>query len=520
MPPAESLIDSWEKLGNEGWNWENLQWYFSKSYTNPAIDGATSTKLGIEPASARNDEAMGPIQTSFTGDPAHPIRKTWIDMFRERGESLVDDPFLHGSVGAFSCLSSIDSTEGQRSYSASAYYDRTVRARSNLRILTNAYVEKILFETTGQSARAVGVQFSQNGNVHTVNPAKEVILAAGAFQSPKLLELSGVGDSKLLRSHGIEVIEDLPGVGENLHDHLISSTAFEAAKDPEATDALARQEPGALAQAPQQFGAAQSGPLTSLGASTYAYLPLPAKEQDALKPLLALHRPAAGTSAEQARARAIFDITEEVLLDPKQPSAAYLTTLGQAGRPLDDTNGPRPPASSPSGPDGFTTFGVMLSHPLSRGSAHIRSADPSAAPVIDPRYLSHPLDVEVVARHAQQLRGIASSPPLRRLLANGPPPACRDLDAARDHARASLVSAWHFVGTCAMMPRGSGGVVDPELRVYGLDNVRVVDASAIPLVSAADVQATVYAFAERAADLIKERWGQSYIWFEPPTAVI
>lgn len=140
------------------------------------------------------------------------------------------------------------------------------------------------------------------------------------------------------------------------------------------------------------------------------------------------------------------------------------------------------------------------------------SINPETPPIIDPGYLSNPLDLEVIARHLLGIKDLAESPQLGELLEQ--PLKFRDpvadfqgdLDAAKKYARENLVSMWHFTGTCSMLPRERDGVVDTNLRVYGIEGLRVVDASAIPLISTANLQATVYAFAEIAADLIKEDW--------------
>lgn len=140
------------------------------------------------------------------------------------------------------------------------------------------------------------------------------------------------------------------------------------------------------------------------------------------------------------------------------------------------------------------------------------STNPEDPPIIDPGYLSNPLDLEVIARHLLGVKNLAQSPQLGKLLEQPlkfRDPATdfhEDLDSAKKYARENLISMWHFVGTCSMLPRERDGVVDSNLRVYGIEGLRLVDASAIPLVSTANVQATVYAFAERAADLIKRDW--------------
>ena len=163
---------------------------------------------------------------------------------------------------------------------------------------------------------------------------------------------------------------------------------------------------------------------------------------------------------------------------------------------------------APPPADGAKYFSVaaLLTHPLSRGSVHISSASPTAKPDIDPRYLSEALDLEILARHVLFIdSAIVQTEPLRSLLKpTSTPAALKDLDAAKDYVRRSMVGAHHPTGTCAMMPRAKGGVVDAQLRVHGCKNLRVCDASVFPISPRLNPQATVYAVAERAADLIRQ----------------
>lgn len=510
VPPAKGTIDSWETLGNEGWNWNGLRPHLSKAYTSPKVNQGTEKSLGIDGWASRNDAAEGPIQTSFSGDISHPVREAWADSFKHSGHCMPEDPFLNGSVGSFSCLATIDPVKKERSYSANAYYN-PVKGRHNLQLLTNAHVEKVLTQKTVSSTKAIGVQFKHNGNSKTVLALKDIIIAAGVIQSPKLLELSGIGNKELLDKHGIKVVEHLPGVGEGLQDHPIVYTGFKAVEDVATLDSMIRQEPEAMQQAMQEYASTQSGPLTSCGVYTYAYLPVLEHASDegqkALKSLLDRNRPAPGSSPEDSRAKAFYNVAETTLLDQKEPSGAYVTALAQITIPL-DANAEKPPAALPGR---FITIGSMLSQPLSRGSVHIRSRDPSAQPIIDPNYLSHPIDVEIMAHHILQTKKIAGLAPFNNLLQKplthrDPAADFTDLEAAKAYARRNAISMWHLGGTCAMLPKEKAGVVDMSLKVYGVNNLRVVDASAIPLISTANLQATVYAFAEKAADIIKNDW--------------
>lgn len=356
VPPHGGAIDTWETLGNTGWTWDVLKGYAAKSYSSPSVLADAEKTLAIEhwPA-ALKDQAKGPIQTSY-GNEDHPIREAWAETFRATQQQMEDNPFIQASVGSFSSLASIDPVTGERSYSASAYYE-PAKQRPNLHVVTHAHVEQILIE----AKQVKGVRYVHNGETKTAAVNKDVVLAAGVFQSPKILELSGIGNKELLQRHGIDVIEDLPGVGENLHDHLVSYTAFEADDSVETKDALVRQEPEAIGLAMQEYAATKNGPLASLGVHTYAYLPLPAEDQAAVKALL--DQTADPDDGHYTR------VIEAALLDPRQPSAAYLTALGQTNFPLDLADAA---ATNPAPSAGkYITFGVMLSQPLSRGSVHM-----------------------------------------------------------------------------------------------------------------------------------------------------
>lgn len=205
-------------MGNQRWNWDGLKTYLSKTYTNPEAGDSVVKSLGIDGWSAKNAGANGPLQTSFSGDAVHPIRQAWADTFKSNGQYMGEDPFLSNSgAGAFSNLANIDPVTKERSYSASAYYT-PIKDRNNLLVVTSAYVEKILWskDTATGVAEASGVQYTHEGKTCIANASCEVILAAGVFQSPKLLELSGIGNADVLGQNGIKVVENLPGVVRSL----------------------------------------------------------------------------------------------------------------------------------------------------------------------------------------------------------------------------------------------------------------------------------------------------------------
>ncbi|KAL8733573.1 MAG: hypothetical protein Q9166_001981 [cf. Caloplaca sp. 2 TL-2023] len=311
---------------------------------------------------------------------------------------------------------------------------------------------------------------SSNEQPKTVKARKEVILAAGVFQTPQLLELSGIGDSELLRQLGIEVVLDNKNVGENLQDHAMTGLCAEVKEDIPTGDL--RRDPPFKAKAMEMYEKDRTGPLTA-GFPSFAFLPLADWADDS--DIEARDRE--GTSYGD-----VFAVTE---------------------------------------PENYAAILVSLPHPFSAGTVHIESKDPTRLPVVDPRFMSHPLDVEVLGRHVKALDQLLAAEPFasllkaggRRLPATSPlftPEALGDeskrLDAAREHARTYIRSTSHPVGTCSMLPLEKGGVVDSRLRVYGVRGLRVVDASVFPMVPRGNIQSTVYTVAERAADFVKDEW--------------
>ncbi|OTB09511.1 putative GMC oxidoreductase [Hypoxylon sp. CI-4A] len=509
-PPTKQLIDNWASLGNEGWDWEGLGDYYAKAFTFPPVASELEKPLGIDGWPAKVELGKGPIQVSFPGNPNHPIREAWVKTFKNLGYPMPNDPWVDPSVavGGFSNLTTIDPVLKERNHSARTYY-YPVKNRENLRVLSNALVEKVLFESP---TKAVGVQYHHDAERKIASARNEVIISAGALQSPKLLELSGIGNADLLKQHNIKVISSLEGVGENLQDHLVCSLVFKVADGVETLDAIS--DPEMLGKAMQEFTTQHTGLLSSGGIKTYSYMPVMKYQSDEgrrfLKQLLDRNRHTSKEISSQAKARAsaYYEIVEKTLLNPAAPTGAYLTAIGQ------DLTSPDPATGKPSvpSPGGCISLAGILTQPLSRGSVHIKSDNPSEAPIADPQYFTNEVDVEVFAEHVAYLHTVAATPPFSELLQQPaklttPSAVFADTEAAKEFIRRRVISMWHFAGTCAMLPKEKGGVVDTNLKVYGVENLRVVDSSIVPLLPPGNLQSTVYAVAEKAADLIKAEYG-------------
>ncbi|KAI0383488.1 putative GMC oxidoreductase [Hypomontagnella monticulosa] len=496
IAPAQSEIDAWAKLGNPGWDWAGLVPSYKKSYTLiPPPDQATLDHLGIDWINDEYRGTSGPIKVSFPGIIQNPLCKAWIDAFRGLNKATNGDPFSGNSIGGYSNTATVDPETKTRSYAYSAYGVPT-RQRPNVQILTEVKVQKILLtKTPTGTVRAVGVNALVEGKTATFIPTKEVILASGVYNTPKLLELSGIGNKELLEKHGIEAQVDLPGVGENLQDHLMTGLSYEVADGVMTGDPLMRQEPEALAQAQKLYVENKVGPLTIGGMQSHAFMPTPNMME-----LLDKFPRTQGANAEY------YDIVRSILENPSSSSIAWLLFLVQTNL----HEGGKSFVGSQFLPENYASLGCVQSRPFSRGSTHISSADIDAEPTIDPRYFSHPADLEIMARNIQALD--TQLRPSKELAPFFKPDGKRnhpdafhvgDLDGAKKYVLDTATTAYHSCGSAAMLPKEKGGVVDPKLIVYGTENIRIVDASIFPLIPRGNILSSVYAVAEKAADIIK-----------------
>ncbi|KAK1564130.1 GMC oxidoreductase [Colletotrichum navitas] len=479
---TKANVEAWASLGNPGWDW-------------PTFKQATEKTYSIAPG-----EGKGPLKLSLPDNADSLWPTVWQETIRGLGFPDSCDPLSGQGVGSSITPDTVDPETKQRSYAGSAYV-QSAKSRPNLTVVTGALVEKIIFKTDSGDIVAEAVQYTKGSETKTVTARKEIVLSAGTLNSSRLLELSGVGNAELLCGLGIDVVLDNPHVGENLQNHVMVGASFEALPELDTMDGIVRQDPAAVGAAMETYGKGAGGPFSRSGTSATAQLPLPAGE-DLGQLLDKLDGPK--TSATPAFTKALETYVRSVLTSSSEPSGYYISFPGFALFGGDGHMAPPPP-----GEEKYFTIAAILAHPLSRGSSHITSASlESPAVAIDPAYLSHPVDVEILARHLQFLEKIAASEPLRSQLKAGgkrdPANALSDLEQAKEFVRQTAVGAHHFTGTCSMMPRELGGVVDEKLRVHGIRGLRVADASIVPITVRANPQATVYAIGERAAELIKE----------------
>ncbi|KAK1822979.1 hypothetical protein LTR12_002505 [Friedmanniomyces endolithicus] len=497
-------LDNFEILGNANWTWDALQPYYMKSenLTVPSAQVASALNTSwLEPAIHGMN---GPIHNGFPSEYSD-LDKAWPRAYDTLGIGVQSDPRDGLALGGYTILTNLNLENNTRSYAATAYLN-PIKARPNLKVYTDALVTKINFDNLTGTPTACSVDFSINGTAHTISAAHEVVLSAGTFGSPHILELSGIGNESLLSSHGVQCVAENANVGENLQDHVYMPLGFRVNPGIFTLDELVNET--VFNAAYDQYVANGTGPLAlvALGGallSTQQILPVKRDANQFLANVDSLVREGKPYSeVEKAQYKIILkDMKNE------QEIAQHMNTA--SGMNPTFANDTTKLFTAPSPGNFFTILGV-LEHPFSRGNVHMQSSNASIYPIIDPHYLEHPADIKILAKIALHIQdSLAKAQPLSDLLqGNGTvlQPEYNTLteDNVEDEIRRVLQSEYHPTGTCAMLSREKGGVVDSRLRVYGVKGLRVVDASIVPLQPRANIQTFVYALAERAADFIKE----------------
>ncbi len=425
--------DHWCDGGNPGWAYRDVLPYFRRAENNEALHDAWHGRGG----------PLNVCDRRYT----NPLSDLFVEAAVASGLARNADfngPEQHGA-GRYQ----VTQRDGRRCSAASAYL-HPIAARRNLTVATGALALRILLE----GRRAVGVEYARGGTPLAARAEREVLLAAGAINSPQLLLLSGIGPADELRAQGLTVRHDLPGVGRNLQDHL-DVHVIRVCTRPVTLDPLAR----------------------GLGAA-----------RTALR--YALFKTGAGVS-NVAEAGAFLRTGPEADTPDVQLHfiPAYVVDHGRRHMP------------------GYgMTLHVCYLRPASRGTIRLASPDPAAPARIDPGYLSEPADLAPLIAGIRRARDIYAQAPLRAYL--GPevfPGEGRDSDAALEaFIRAAAETEYHPVGTCRM-GSDAAAVVDPQLRVRGLDGLRVVDASVMPTLVSGNTNAPTIMIAEKAADLILSR---------------
>ncbi|KAL8788896.1 MAG: hypothetical protein Q9213_001419 [Squamulea squamosa] len=475
--PTVGALDEWaDAVGDDGYRFKNLLPFYRKSvhYTPPVLLSANST----------NDQDLN--AWSATGGPLQVSHGKYVDPFgtwvqpaaRNLGMAGIDG-FQSGKLlGSAYLPFTIDPEKSHRSSSESSFL-RSLPPTARLQVYHHALAERVILDRRNA---ATGVVVSSNGSTFTLCARKEVILSAGSFQSPQLLMLSGIGPAATLAKYHIPLRIDLPGVGGNLQDHIWFGTEYRVLVP---TASAGINDASSFALSRQEYDNSASGALTIPTTGFLAWEKVPDSFRNNLS-----------QPTRQALDTYITSDWPELEHIPVAAALGYQRNY-QKEDPMDGYN--------------YATVATLLAAPLSRGTVTISSANPADPPVIDPKYLSHPADVELVilALRRQrefwaQMKGVTIGDEIL------PGPGVTSDEEILKYVKDSLAIAPHASGTCRMGKKSdSQSVVDSMGRVYGAKGLRVVDASIFPLLPPGHPQSTVYAIAEKIADDIlrgKGRW--------------
>ncbi|KAI9649804.1 hypothetical protein NHQ30_002385 [Ciborinia camelliae] len=473
--------DAWVALGNPGWGWDDLLPYFKRvrthsilcsvlanrlfnqteKYTND-VDAAFAHELYVHP-NASTHGTTGYIDVSY---PKYFYEQSglFLKALRELGIPTLLDPNNGKTAGGMLIPNSLSPASQTRSDARRGYYD-SCKHRSNLHVATGLVVIRVLMDSTSPEVLARDLPAGQWITGVQIAPSLSTVI----------LELSGIGQSCILEEHGLEVNIDLPGVGENFQDHPYVGAVYYY------------NDQQLLTQAEQEYYVNKTGPWTAGAINTVAFPSLSQitsnwtniiadAENQGITDHLVPGLDASVISGYEAQKDLIVK-----LLNRSDVSAYEL---------LNDNMG---------------LLSVAVMHPLSRGSVHITTDNPYVPPIIDPRYCSNPHDTRILTEALMFNNELVNTTSMKLLqprpyypfLPNATP------EILTTAIKSGLRTEFHGSGTTSMMPRELGGVVDPDLRVYGTKNLRIVDAGMMPMLPASHLQATVYAIAEKAADTIK-----------------
>ena len=423
--------DHWRQLGNAGWSYEDVLPYFRK---------AEDQQRGADDFHG----VGGPLAVSDPAD-THPLAEAYIAAAEQAGYPR--NPDFNGAQQEGFGPTQWTTRNGRRCSTAVGYL-RPARKRGNLAVATNAHATRLLFE----GRRATGVEYSQGGQLRTAHAGGEVLVCGGAYNSPQLLQLSGLGPAGLLGQFGIEVVADMPGVGDNLQDHINGPLIYKVNQPFTANDV------------------AHSVVRRIHTGLRYALL---------RKGFLAMGASYAGGFIRADPAAASPDIQAQIMM-----------FSGDS------------PATGAHPFSGCTIVAALL-RPESRGHLRITSADPFAAPDIQPNYLAAQKDRDVIVAGLKAVRNIMSQPAIQPFITEEyePGPGCVSDTEILDYIRERGRTSFHPTTTCRM-GTDTTAVVDERLRVRGIQGLRVIDASIMPALVSGNTNAPTIMIGEKGADMI------------------
>ncbi|CAO1596389.1 hypothetical protein XANCAGTX0491_000238 [Xanthoria calcicola] len=480
--PTVGAMRKWaDEVDDESYTWQNFLPFLKKSvdYSAPDILYLNSTNSPDE--SAFNSKPLGPLQVSY-GRYEDPYG-TWTQRALQGIGQAAINGFQSGKlIGSSYIAFTEDPVSGFRSSSYSSFLLNAFAPGKDpsIRIYNNTLARRILFRPGTNIANGVLVSSSTPGNAnqtYTLGARKEVIVSAGAFQSPQLLMVSGIGPRDTLERHNISpIIKDLPGVGQNLQDQIFFGTSYRVNL---LTTSASLNNPALTAAAIAAFtnktlGA--SGPLTNPSVPVFGWENLPNATFSLLPPSM------------QAALRTF---------PPDWPQLEFL-----AGSSVFSTD--NLVTSDPVDGFNYASISTAIITPFSKGNITISSASTTAPPVINPAWLTHPADKDLAIAAFKRQRDFWAYLTAQNITVGAeyrPGPAVRTDEQIWDFIRRTVGTVWHAAATCKMgRPGDAMVVVDTEGRVFGARGLRVVDASAFPFLTPGHPQSVVYALAEKVAD--------------------
>ncbi|KAJ5186493.1 hypothetical protein N7449_011257 [Penicillium cf. viridicatum] len=493
--------DNWAELvEDDGWSGKHMQGYMRKHQTLEPIDPAITDRSTM-PFVGEFHGTSGPIRTSFN-DSIMPVEN---DIIRACEDvtgipNKRTDPWSGDHIGFYHTLRAVvrsGPNKGKRSYSARAYYEENRATRPNLKVLCEALVNRVMLDGN----KATGVSLTYNGVEYQVSAQREVIVSGGTIQSPQILELSGIGDPEVLKAAGVECKVANKGVGANVLDHALTLSIMEVQPGIITLDTL-HQVPEAMEAATKQYAETGSGPLSAV-CSMQGFFPAKKILSEAeLAEIIQSIRDIKPNSAFHAKQLAQ---TIASLESDHSANMQFVTVAGSMNPDAIDHQSKIIQPRLPDQPAGLT-LAVCIQYPVSRGTIHIGSADPTKPPIINPNYSGHPADISLLAAFLRWSDKVTESEHVKSsfLRRTYPEPSLnlQDMDTAREAVHDLVAGEYHISGSVAM-----GDALDSRLRVKGVEGLRVVDASVFPNNVSGNIVSSVYAVAEKASDMIREDWG-------------